>query len=484
VISLRKLVYGLFLFLIADVQGGVAPKSTEQSLAQFASQRMIENGAVGLSVAVIKEARIHNIFHLGQESVTTKIPVNNLSLFQVGSVSKSVAAWVAMALVRDGKLELDAPVTQYLKRWKIPASKYDTQGITLRRLLSHTAGLRLKGYSGFPEGHALPSLEQSLSGETNGSGSVTLFQQPGKGYSYSGGGYTLLQLLVEEASGLSFSEYAERAVLKPLAMTNSSYEPNGPLRSLRITPHGFTQNTMLQHDFRAQAAASLHTTATDLARFVIANVSGNSVLDKAMVSLMHTPVASVDDGLDIGLGFFISNEGKSVGHGGANFGWRADIRFNPTTGDGLVTMTNYEGGNQLISEVRCFWDSQLNEPLIQTECRNAEMRLKLAEKIRLFIASLMAIFTLVFAWALFSKRVILSLPRSKQKIMGFLLLASVTLLLIAIAYTPLGAYLVAGIMVMYATIDYAPAWIADIVPWICAAMIVAWVPFFCKRTTQ
>ncbi len=445
---------------------------------------MIENDAVGLSVAVIKEARLHTIFHLGQESVKTKVPVNNLSLFQVGSVSKSVAAWVAMTLVRDGKLELDAPVTQYLKRWNIPESNYDAQGVTLRRLLSHTAGLRLMGYSGFPEGQVLPSLEQSLSGDTNGSGRVTLFQQPGKGYRYSGGGYTLLQLLIEEASGLSFSDYAERAVLKPLAMTNSSYEPKEPLRSLRIEPHGFTQNTMLQHDFRAQAAASLHTTATDLARFVIANVSANPVLDNATVSLMHTPIASVNDGLDIGLGFFIGNEGKSVGHGGANFGWRADIQFNPTTGDGLVTMTNYEGGNQLISEVRCFWDSQLSEPLIQTECRNAEMRLKLAGKITLIIASLMAIFSILFAWALFSNRVRMSLPRSKQKVMGFLLLASVTLFFMAIAYTPLGAYLVSGITVMYATIHYAPVWIADIVPWICAAMILAWIPFFCKRTTQ
>ena len=133
-------------------------------------------------------------------------PVDRDTLFQVASMGKWITAWGVMRLVEHGKLDLDTPVSRYLTRWSLPDSEFDNDGVTVRRLLSHTAGLTDGlGYMGFPPGQAVEPLEASLShaadADPGTDGRTRVGVQPGSGFQYSGGGYTLLQLLIEEVSG-------------------------------------------------------------------------------------------------------------------------------------------------------------------------------------------------------------------------------------------------------------------------------------------
>ena len=128
-------------------------------------------------------------------------PVDGDTVFQAASISKTLTAWGVMRLVEQGALELDAPVGRYLTRWQLPPSPYNHDGVTIRRLLSHTAGLSLHGYPGIAPEQPLPTLEESLSGGHPGAEDVRVVSEPGTTYAYSGGGYTLLQLVVEEVTG-------------------------------------------------------------------------------------------------------------------------------------------------------------------------------------------------------------------------------------------------------------------------------------------
>ncbi|MEQ1491323.1 MAG: serine hydrolase, partial [Terricaulis sp.] len=155
-------------------------------------------------------------------------PVDRDTLFQVASLSKWVTAWGVMTLVDEGRIDLDAPISTYLTRWHLPDGAFDETQVTARRLLSHTAGLTDGlGYGGFTPGQTVQGLEDSLTHASDASpdadGRVRVGAEPGENFLYSGGGYALLQLVIEEVSGEPFNDYMQRAVLSPLGMTRSTF---------------------------------------------------------------------------------------------------------------------------------------------------------------------------------------------------------------------------------------------------------------------
>jgi CubicO group peptidase (beta-lactamase class C family) len=135
-----------------------------------------------------------------------------------------VAAWGVLRLVEQGRIGLDDPVVGHLRRWRPPPSPFQASGITVRRLLSHTAGLSVHGYTGQTPDQPLPSIAASLSGETGESFPVELLEAPGRHWQYSGGGYSILQLLTEQLTGQPFADYMQIQVLEPLGMTASSFQ--------------------------------------------------------------------------------------------------------------------------------------------------------------------------------------------------------------------------------------------------------------------
>lgn len=157
---------------------------------------------------------------------TTAVGGADDTLFQAGSLSKSVASALALELVRRRELDLDADVGARLVSWRLPAG---TGPDTLRDLLGHTAGANVTFYPGYVQGEAVPTLAQSLDGvEPARTDGVNVDAAAAGRFRYSGGGFTIVQQLIEDVTGMSFAEAARQMVLEPLGMTRSTFSQPPP----------------------------------------------------------------------------------------------------------------------------------------------------------------------------------------------------------------------------------------------------------------
>lgn len=291
------------------------------------------------------------------------------TLFQVASLSKWVTAIGVMTLVDAGRVDLDAPVDGYLKRWKLPAGEFDNRQVTVRRLLSHTAGLTDGlGYGGFEPGKPVQSLPESLTRASDASpgsdGVVRVGFEPGSKWVYSGGGYALLQLLIEDVTGEPFEVYMRRAVLDPLGMSRSTFvTPEGAANVAEVYDEDGSQAT--HYRFSAPAAASLYTSVSDMARLIEAHApgsaaasAGSGVLKPETLREMRRPHAS-QFGADIwGLGVLLyapnNADDQIVGHDGANApAINTTARFDPADGDGIVVLVT--GDRRLATDLAGEW---------------------------------------------------------------------------------------------------------------------------------
>jgi CubicO group peptidase (beta-lactamase class C family) len=332
----------------------------QRALDSLVPALLEELATPGAAVALIRDGRVVVSKGYGWADRDAERRVTTSTMFNIGSISKTVAAWGLMRLVEDGKLALDTPVDQYLTRWHLPPSEFDHDEVTLRRLLSHTAGLRLHGYPGFDPSETLPSVERSLSGATNGSGDVRVIMEPGTKWQYSGGGFTIAQLLVEEVTGRPFNDYMQAEILEPLGMTSSSYVWDEIVAARAATPYG-PLGPIPGPRFTAQAAASLQTSLDEFVRFALASMSSaraefaTEVLPPDVVAVMQEPVApSSDYGLGYGVTGVLDGH-RAVGHGGANAGWMARFLVVPRLGEGLVVMTNSTLGGEVHRYLFCQW---------------------------------------------------------------------------------------------------------------------------------
>jgi len=297
-------------------------------------------------------------------------PVDRDTAFQVASLSKWITAWGVMALVEKGRLDLDAPVSRYLKRWALPETGFDNGGVTVRRLLSHTAGLTDGlGYAGFAPGSPAQTLEASLTqaadASPGASGRVQVGQPPGERFKYSGGGYTLLQLLIEEVSGETFDSYMQRAIFGPLGMAHSTFVWDAT-RGFKLAPSFDVNSTPTSYlGFTSLAATSLYTTVGDMTTFLQAHLpgkrgepAGRGVLTAQTLKQMEQPHAS-QMGVEIwGLGtmLYAPNDagGFVVGHDGSNTpAINTAVRLNPATGNGIVILET--GNRQLATRLAGEW---------------------------------------------------------------------------------------------------------------------------------
>jgi CubicO group peptidase (beta-lactamase class C family) len=236
---------------------------------------MDKRGVPGVAIAVVRGGEVAWGKGYGWADKDRRLPVTEHTVFQAASISKSVSAWVVMKLVENGKLALDTPASRYLTRWQLPASPFDNDGVTLRRILSHTAGLSIAGYLGFPPGTPLQTLEASLTSAADaGQQPLAVVFPPGQGWHYSGGGYTLMQLIVEQATAQSFADFAQSAVLTPLKLNESRFHTLPQGQSETAKAYDRAGNAVPAYRFTAQAAAGLWSTAADLARFVGALMAG------------------------------------------------------------------------------------------------------------------------------------------------------------------------------------------------------------------
>lgn len=355
------LVWAVVVFFGTSEGWWKQPLAPRGDTARFmdAARQFIDSANAGNAVcAIIEGGAVHGVHAV---SVGEAVDVN--TVFQSASLSKWITAWGVMALVQDRKLDLDAPVSTYLTRWTLPSSTFDNNKVTVRRLLSHTAGLTDGlGYAGFVPGAAVQSLEDSLTRPSDvspgASGAIQVGYEPGSEWRYSGGGYAILQLLIEEVSGESFEGFMQRVIFRPLGMSRSSYSWTPTEGTTLATFYDVDSKPSTHFRFSAVAAASLYTSVSDMTRFIQAHLPGKDgepigrgVLAPATISAMWQPHASKygEDIWGLGTILYARNDqgGFVVGHDGTNEpAINTSARLDPATGNGIVIL---ETGKPLLA---------------------------------------------------------------------------------------------------------------------------------------
>jgi CubicO group peptidase (beta-lactamase class C family) len=324
----------------------------------------------GASLALVFEGRVAWAEAWGEADRRAARPMTADTVFQVASISKTVAAWAVLRLVEQGRLDLDAPAGRYLTRWKLPNSEFDHEDVTLRRLLSHSGGVAHAIHSHRPPEVALPTIEEALSGDGGVEEPAHLVQAPGSAFLYSNAAYAILQLLIEEVTDLPFEQYLGNEILSPLGMKSSSFVWDDSLRPRTATGYDFCGAPMPHYLHAAKAAGGLHSTAHDLARFAAATMPdpggdppGRGVLSPESVALLQTPVIETRGLFALAsdayaLGYFVETlpgGEQAVMHGGENAGWISQFYAVPETGDGIVILTNSERSHRFVSQVTGDW---------------------------------------------------------------------------------------------------------------------------------
>jgi len=305
----------------------------------------------GASVAVFRNYEVEWVRGYGFANAETHQTVEPLTLFQAASISKPVVALVALRLAEKGRLDLDAPVNRYLTSWKLPDNELTrATPVTLRQILSHTAGLGVHGFKGYEAGAATPTVSEVLDGKTPAnSEAVRVTVAPGTKFDYSGGGYTILQQLLVDVTGTPFPELMRTEALEPLGMRFSTYEQPLPAGLVAFASSGHEKGKPIKgerHVYPEMAAAGLSTTASDLARFGIALQRalagrGDATVSAETAKLMTTPVP-LPEAFGLGLELFPPKEKdqKYFGHTGGNAGYRTWLLATREGGNGVVVLTN------------------------------------------------------------------------------------------------------------------------------------------------
>lgn len=323
----------------------------------------------GLTIALVHDRQPVWSGSYGFADQEKETPMTGDAIFRAGSISKPLTAWGVMRLAEKGVIDLDKPVEKYLSRWEFPEGKYESEEVTIRRLLSHTAGLPPAIGGGYTPEEELPPLESILAGEENEE-EVRITREPGSAFSYSNPGYMVLELLIEEVANQSYASYMKKEVLEPLGMQDSTYVWSRELEKNTATGYYADGSPVPILLDAAKAPGGIYTTAGDLARFLAANMTGpdgepagRDILKSEKVNQMHTPVietssfyALISDAY--GLGYMVETlptGEQAVFHGGQHTGWISHSHLYPETGEGLVILTNSERSQHLQVHILKDW---------------------------------------------------------------------------------------------------------------------------------
>lgn len=324
-------------------------------------ERMDHYKVPGVGLAIIRNGRVWLAKGYGVKEAGTQDKVDADTVFSVGSVSKVVAAALTLKLTETEKLDLDRDVNEYLTSWQVPQSNFPSQAaVTLRMLMSHTAGFNLHGFGDFLPDEPLPTAVQTLNGESPAKHEPLAFLfPPGERFKYSGGGVTVEQLVISDVMQLPFEEVAAAHLFAPLGLTRSTFANPLPAAhgdiakahnregQLAATPRGWEAMPEM-------AASGLWTSANELGQLVVMLIQSyqqeGQFLPRDLVVDMMTEVSPSWHGL----GPRLDGVGRTriFHHAGANNSYRAWMEGHLETGDGLVILTNGSNGTALMMELR------------------------------------------------------------------------------------------------------------------------------------
>ena len=347
--------------IVASMRASGAGPGVAPDEAFSLDQRMAHWSVPAVSIAVADSGRIIWARGFGVKEAGTTDSVAPSTMFQAASISKPIAVTGMLRMVDSGQLELDRPVSAYLETWTIPDGRQTPEHpVTLRRIASHSAGFTVQGFPGYRAGESIPTVQQILDGAAPANTAPVRVDglHPGEAYRYSGGGLTVMQLIMTDVADEPFPSLMRRLVLDPLGMTHSTYQQPLPLDRSDDIAAGHTsegEGKVIIGRWRTypeMAAAGLWTTPTDLLTWAI-NVAavrngGSTFVARELVDEMLTPQIE-----RMGLGVILRDTGTAFHftHSGSNVGYRSRLVYYPATGQGAVVLTNGNRGAELGAEL-------------------------------------------------------------------------------------------------------------------------------------
>jgi CubicO group peptidase (beta-lactamase class C family) len=312
----------------------------------------------GCNIALVKDCKVVWTKAYGYADMASGRELTVNTPMSVQSITKSVTAWGVMRLVERGLIDLEAPVLQYLKSWRFPQSAYPTENITARQLLSHTAGMPLGDFTNvYSPGEKMPSNREVMTGE------AVLVREAGTGFSYSNTGYNLLEILIEDVTEQSFSEYISTEIFLPLGMESATFDIDTTATPYPPTGYNLGGRPVPVYLYPSKASGGLFATAHDIALFAAMGMTENPVLSGESIKLLYAPQSHkigiyglIFDAY--GFGHYIEklpNGAHSVSHGGQGNGIMTHFQAVPETGDAIIILTNSQRSWPFIAYVLSDW---------------------------------------------------------------------------------------------------------------------------------
>ena len=351
---------------------GIQDERTDR-IGAVIKKTMRRKGVPGVSVAVIDGGELVWAQGFGWRDIEKRLPIDTETLFQAGSISKSITALAVLVLNVAGSIDLDQDVNSIMKNWQLP-SNYPNQPVTLRHLLTHQAGTVPKAFMGFHESRQAPTLMEVLNGHSwyvfGILRPVKVIEPPESRYRYSGGGYCVVQKVLEDSEGESFATIMNQNLFVPLRMTHSCFQHLPGEEIIQNTAHGYgwLHGILFRGRWRIypeSAAAGLWTTPSDLARMIVA-------VQRAFTGDSSGPLSpeTAKEFLrpqfepQMGMGVFLGGEegDRTFYFGGVNWGYVSKFSASVTNGRGWVIMSNGQNMDyfdpiiEAISEV-LHWDT-------------------------------------------------------------------------------------------------------------------------------
>lgn len=341
----------------------------------------------GMSIAVVQDYKIAWAKAYGWADEAEKRPMTTETLFEPGSISKTLNAVGILKLAQEKKIDLNTDINQYLKSWKFP---YDSlskgKKITLADILSHNAGLTVHGFPGHNRKGDIPTVFQVLDGKFPAvTPAVRSEFEPGLKFQYSGGGTTISQVILSDITGLPYDDWMYENVLKPIGMTHSSYSfPKETDDLNKYSSAYYSDGSPVVNKFRLypeQAAAGLWMTPSDLCNYIIdiqlaLKGEKSKVLQEEMVQL-HT--TAYNNGPSA-MGTFIQDldGAKYFEHGAGNDGFCGQFYASMDEGYGVVIFLNTDDGRLLYDVISSVakaynWKNFYREPQ-KKELENGEVK--------------------------------------------------------------------------------------------------------------
>jgi len=349
---------------VARFEHGLRPagrSAEEQPQRWTVTERLKHHKIPGVSIAVLRGGEVVFARAYGTRDAETNEPLDTETVFSVGSLSKTGTALTALRLVAAGKLDLDKNINRSLASWQVPPSEaLGDKIVTLRGLLSHTAGLSVHGFADFQPEEPLPTTVQILDGIKPAKNKpIRVVHPPGTTFDYSGGGTTIVQLAIADVTGVPFHKAVHKHLFAPLGLKRMTYESPLPddYPNVALAHNASGQPTARPRgweSFAENGASGLWANPTEYAQMLAGMLKSYQGGSDTLLphSLAIDALTEVSPG-NFGLGpqLFGSGAMRRMEHGGANASYKAVYEVLIDRGEGVVIFTNGANGGAIRGEI-------------------------------------------------------------------------------------------------------------------------------------